>query len=315
MAKFKWTLPEVYEVLQTRGLSGLLQEFCEIRDTMQGGMLEDAIMDMAKESYDMLNDQIMSKVKKTGTLFFLMSSATKQPYIDCYDLETDFRSYLFSEAALAERFQEELRKHGYATEVVEILTGRRRSDYFNSMMLAGVNYLVLNPGDYQYPILISQLTDLPSYDGFRDLNHPLVNCKMNALLSEYIQDMETQSVVPELEKELFREMKDGYFALPAVIDGEVDRLDHKEIMYKYSMLQRENTEGGMELCMPVFTDYENIRLWLNQMGLENHTSVIVPFSEFFHLMDVFGIKSFVVNWNSFALILSPTLLSEIRMAE
>lgn len=315
MAKFNWSLPEVYEVLQQKGLSGLLHEFRTLQEVMRGGMLEESMMDMAKESYDLLNDQIMNKVKKTGTMFFLLSSATKMPYIDCYDLDSDFRSYLFSDETLAKRFQEELQNNGYHTEINEILTGRHRTDYFYSMMLGGVNYLVLNPGEDQYPILISQLVDLPSYDGFKDINHPLYNCKMNALLAEYVQDSEADTVIPQLEQELFREIKDGFFLLPAVIDGEVDRLDHKELAYKYSMMQRENVDHTQELCMPVFTDYENLDAWLNELKLDNYTGVVVPFSEFFHIMNTYNVKSFIINWNSFAVILTPNLLAEIRSIE
>lgn len=312
MAKLNWTLPNVYEILQQRGVAGLLHEFRELRETMRGNMLEESILDMVKESYDLLNKQIMNKVKNTGVMFFLTSTATKMPYIDCYDLESDFRSYLFSDKTLAEQFQRSLQTDGYNTQINEILTGRRRTDYFHSMMLAGVNYLVLNPGEDQYPILINQLIELPSYDGFKDLDHPLYNCKMNALLSEYIQDAEVNSIVPQLKTKLFREIKNGFFTLPIVIDGEVDRLDHKEILYKYSMMQRENVDHTMELCMPVFTDCESLEVWLEQMGLKEHTGVVVPFTELFHIMETYNIKSFILNWNSFAMILSPILLAEIR---
>lgn len=264
------------------------------------------------ESTNIIKKFIHDKTSKTGKLFSLNSSVSNGIYIECYDYDYDFRSYLFTDFDLAKKYAEKLKNDGYSVDVVEVVNGKKRHGFFYNCVLAGVKIFILNPGQNEYQMPINTFTDIPIYDGFRDPQSPLFNMRLNAILSEYTESILAGKSTTKLENKLFDLLHNSYFIAPVVIDGEVDKIDHTEVVYRFNLYQ-VNNNGVNEMVMPVFTDRRLMTEWLMSNNNENLVGNVIPFAKFYELIKHSNVKIFIVNPNTHNLPLSAELVLNTKV--
>lgn len=312
MVELRWTKQDIYNLLRNKGLTALLKTFHAIKEELEESILSSESARAGKESLKLIENEILNKIRSSGVLFMLYSKATNLPFVDCYDTEMDFRAYMFSDMKEADLYKEKKLKDGYETGIEEIVTGKKRSDFYTNLMLRGVNFIVLDPDtEHTFALSINMVTELPRYDGFGGMNTPLINCTFNAILNDYSQRVAAGKMTEEFEKKLFELMKGTYFVTPVNETGDIDKIDHKEISFHYYMFQEENDEGIWENFIPIFTDSFSM-MEQQASGELGNKGAILPFMTLFDLLNEYNVKYFIINWGTSSLILNGETLVKIR---
>lgn len=313
MVELRWTKADIYDLLKSKGISALIKTLHAIQDEIEGSILSSESMRAGKESLVLIEEEIMNKIRNSGVMYILYSNATSLPYVDCYDTKLDFRAYMFSDRREAGLFKERKLMEGYDVEIEEVVTGKKRADFYKDLMLSGVNFVVLDPDtQHSYPFSINMVTQLPSYDGFGGMDMPLINCSLNAILNDYSQRAAANKVTAEFEEKLFEMIKDAHFVTPVNETGDVDKIDHREISFHYFMFQEENNDGIWENFIPIFTD--SFTMMRQQASGDDLGSkgAILPFMALFDLLNEYNLKYFVINWGTNSLVLTGETLVKIR---
>ena len=313
MVELRWTKQDVYNLLRDKGISALIKTFHAIKDELEGAILSSESMRAGKASLELIEDEIMNKIRNSGVLYILYSKATNLPYVDCYDTKLDFRAYMFTDRREAGLFKERKLKNGYEVEIEEVVTGKKRADFYRDLMLCGVNFIVLDPDTkHSFSFSINMVTQLPAYDGFKGMDTPLLNCSLNAILNDYSQRAAANMVTKEFEEKLFGIIKMSYFVTPINETGDVDKIDHKEISFHYFMFQEENDEGIWENFIPIFTDSFSMMRQQASGDTLGSKGAILPFITLFDLLNEYNLKYFVINWGTNSLVLNGETLVKIR---
>lgn len=303
----------------TQDLYGIVQEFgikkiLEILKNLELELCNQNVDNYKQvlENVNVIKNFIYDKISNTGKLFSLNSSVSNSIYIECFDYDYDFRSYLFTDFDLAEKHVEKLKSDGYSVNIVEVVNGKKRRGFFDNCVLAGVKIFILNPSQNEYQMPINIFTDIPIYDGFRNPQSPLFNMRLNAILSEYSQSIVADKSTTKLENNLFDLLYNSYFVAPIVVDGEVDKIDHTEVIYRFNLYQ-VNNNGVNEIVMPVFTDRRLMTEWLMSNNNENLVGNVIPFAKFYELIKYSNVKFFIINPSTHNLSLSSELILNAKM--
>lgn len=313
MVELRWTKADIYDLLKSKGISALIKTLHAIQDEIEGSILSSESMRAGKESLVLIEEEIMNKIRNSGVMYILYSNATSLPYVDCYDTKLDFRAYMFSDRREAGLFKERKLMEGYDVEIEEVVTGKKRADFYKDLMLSGVNFVVLDPDTHHsYPFSINMVTQLPSYDGFGGMDMPLINCSLNAILNDYSQRAAANKVTAEFEEKLFEMIKNAHFVTPVNETGDVDKIDHREISFHYFMFQEENNDGIWENFIPIFTDSFTMMRQQSSGDDLGSKGAILPFMALFDLLNEYNLKYFVINWGTNSLVLTGETLVKIR---
>lgn len=311
MVEMRWVMPDIYELLRKKGLSGLLQTMTEIRNELDHSVLSSESRIAGTQSYQMMEEELLRKIRNTGDLYILYATKTGLPYTKIFG-EYDNRVYLFPNNDTAMEYQRMvLKEENVETEILRMVTGKRRGDYYAYLMEIGAKVLILWSGDCQYVLGIDQVTSIPPYDGFAGLDHPLRNCQLTAFLSDYCQRAEGKKLTVDFEKQVFQMLKEAYFVSPIMESGEVDHIDHKEISFNYFVFQQENQEKVLEEYIPIFASACLLSEWqeVNEIGEQ---CVVLPFAELIQIMNSYNIRYFALNQGTHNLILDGPTLAKIR---
>lgn len=311
MENIIWDQQKIFEESREHGVDGLLQVRAALiarKDEAEG---EEA--KQVKSSIANLENEIFRKAERNGTFYVLYSAVTNRPYIECHDVERDFRAFAFTDKELADAYAEKLASEKYFTRPVEIVTGKRRADYYEKLMLCGVNFIILNPGDHEYRFSINMVAGIPSYDGYGGIQYPLINCKLNAILSDYCERAAAKTITKDFEQKVFEMIRSAYFVSPIEETGTVDQIDSVRISYNYTTVQTE-LNGITDYVMPIFTDYISMDEWMQSRGITLQGAVM-RFNHLFDILNEQHIRKFVINCNDFNLVLTGETLKKIETAE
>ena len=297
------TIQDVYEIIREHGVSGLIEQYIDTVCAWQKSFMDPKTSQQMQESIRLMEQQILEKIKHSGDLYILKSVATNSIFIDCYDLNNDFRVYFFTSIKKAEDFQKTLRQDHYATEIEQVISGKRRSEFWEEMLRRGCGIVVVDAGPKQYTLHIGSLTKIPEYDGFASIDHPLLNCRMNALFSTYCQDLAAGKMMKGIEEEIKKYFKTGHFITPVIYEGEIDKIDHSEISFRYMFRQHTNEDGILITSLPIFTDQELMNKWCEMEKIENYTGCILDIQSLFSIFESFKIRDARLNWTTHCIII------------
>lgn len=311
MFELNWSEQKIYDLLRDKGLAGLLETRCRIMQELNGSVLSADSRHIGQESLKQIESILAEKIRNTGTLFLLCSAVTHQPLIECFDETEDFRAYLFSSLEKAEAYQKRRLTAGYDAMIAEVITGKKRAEFYTALMLAGVNFIMLDPDDNSFLFPLQMVTSVPTYDGFTGLKNPLQNRKLNALLSDYCQRAEAGTMTREFEVIVLKALKEAHFIAPIHGAEDVDTGEHKEISFNYLIGQHENEDGVQELIGFAFTDNFQLKDWQRQHGYPEQ-GAICTFSGLFDILSTYRLKYFILNTGAHTLILDSIAFSKIQ---
>lgn len=311
MFELNWSEQKIYDLLRDEGLSGLLETRCRIMQELNGSVLSADSRHIGQGSLKQIESILAEKIRNTGTLFLLCSAVTHQPLIECFDETEDFRAYLFSSLEKAEAYQKRRLTAGYDAMIAEVITGKKRAEFYTALMLAGVNFIMLDPDDNSFLFPLQMVTSVPTYDGFTGLKNPLQNRKLNALLSDYCQRAEAGTMTREFEVIVLKALKEAHFIAPIHGAEDVDTGEHKEISFNYLIGQHENEDGVQELIGFAFTDNFQLEDWQRQHGYPEQ-GAICTFSGLFDILCTYRLKYFILNAGAHTLILDSIAFSKIQ---
>lgn len=313
MFELNWPEQKIYDLLRDEGLSGLLEARRRVMQELSadGSVLSLESRRIGQESLGRIESVLTDKIRSTGPLFLLCSSVTHQPLIECFDETEDFRAYLFSSLEKAEAYQKRRLAAGYDTMIAEVVTGKKRAEFYTALMLAGVNFIMLDPEENCFLFPIQMVTAVPLYDGFSGLQNPLQNRRLNALLSDYCQRAEAGAMTREFEAAALKALKEAYFIMPVYETGEVDTGEHKEISFNYLIGQQENEEGAQQLVGFAFTDNFQMEDWQQQHEYPEEGAVCT-FAALFDVLCTYRLKYLILNAGTHTLILDSAAFSKIQ---
>ena len=308
---------EDYEEIYRRSveLDGLIEQYIDTVCAWQKSFMDPKTSQQMQESIRLMEQQILEKIKHSGDLYILKSVATNSIFIDCYDLKNNFRAYFFTSKEKAEEYRKKLRQEHYATEIEQVISGKRRSEFWEEMLRRGCGIVVVDAGPKQYTLHIGSLTAIPEYDGFAGIDHPLLNCRMNALFSTYCQDLAAGKMMKGIEEEIKKYFKTGHFITPVIYEGEIDKIDHSEISFRYMFRQHTNEEGILITSLPIFTDQELMNKWCEMEKFENYTGCILDIQSLFSIFESFKIRDARLNWTTHCIIIDRADILEITQKE
>ena len=311
MFELNWSEQKIYNLLRDEGLSGLLETRCRIIQELNGSVLSADSRHIGQDSLKRIESILAEKIKSTGTLFLLCSAVTHQPLIECFNETDDFRAYLFSSMEKAEAYQKRRLAAGYDAMIAEVITGKKRAEFYTALMLAGVNFIMLDADDNSFLFPLKMVTSVPIHDGFRGLKNPLQNRKLNALLSDYCQRAEAGTMTHEFEVIILKALKEVHFIAPIHGAEDVDTGEHKEISFNYLIGQRENEDGVQELIGFAFTDNFQLEDWQRQHGYPEQ-GAICTFAGLFDVLCTYRLKYFILNAGTHTLILDSAAFAKIQ---
>lgn len=309
------TIQDVYEIVREHGVSGLIERYADAVQEWQSSFMDAESSERMMESITLMQQQITDKLKHSGDLYVLKSVATNSIFIDCYDLKNNFRAYFFTSKEKAEEYRKKLRQEHYAVEIDQVISGRRRAVFWAEMLRSGCGTVVLNAGNKQYVEHIGSLTEIPEYDGFAGIDHPLLNCRMNALFSTYCQDLAAGKMMKGIEEEIKKYFKTGHFITPVIYEGEIDKIDHSEISFRYMFRQHTNEDGILITSLPIFTDQELMNKWCEVERMENYTGCILDIESLFSIFESFKIRDARLNWATHCIVIDRADILEITQQE
>lgn len=313
MFELNWSEQKIYDLLRNDGLSGLLEARRRVMQELdaEGSVLSADSCHIGQDSLKRIESILTDKIRNTGALFLICSAVTHQPLIECFNETDDFRTYLFSSVEKAEAYRKQRLAAGYDTTIVEVITGKKRAEFYTALMLAGVNFIMLDPNENSFLFPIQMVTVIPSYDGFSGLKNPLQNRRLNALLSDYCQRAEAGAMTHEFETIMLKALKEAYFIAPIHGAEDVDTGEHKEISFNYLIGQQENEEGIQQLIGFAFTDNFQMEDWQRQHGYSEQ-GAICTFAGLFDVLCTYRLKYFILNAGTHALILDSTAFAKIQ---
>lgn len=313
MFEINWSEQKIYDLLRDEGLSGLLETRRRVMQELNpdSSVLSTDSRHVGQESLKRIESILAEKIRSTGSLFLLYSSVTNQPLIECFDETEDFRAYLFSSLEKARAYQEQRLAAGYDTVIAEVITGKKRAEFYTALMLAGVNFIMLDPDDNSFLFPLQMVTSVPTYDGFAGLKNPLQNRKLNALLSDYCQRAEAGTMTREFEAIVLKALQEAHFIVPIHGAEDVDTGERQEISFNYLIGQQENEDGVQELIGFAFTDNFQMEDWQRQHGYPEQ-GAICTFAGLFDILCTYRLKYFILNAGAHTLILDSMAFSKIQ---
>ena len=153
------------------------------------------------------NTFLRRRIRDIDTLYYLLSTVTKKPFVECDENTQDDQVYLFTSEEAAKAALEKVQKRQYPVSILP-LPKMMTEAFLRSLYMIGVNAVILQEGGAPAAVPLETLCDRPDLEAWENEPVPKANPALQLTGIYFMQEMIKQGKRTPEEMRRFRDLEE-----------------------------------------------------------------------------------------------------------